>query len=122
MQFGRPTGTANNSSRMVQLWSNDDPSSNFAGQAIAIDLDGFAYFAIDVAFSSSYPNSQGLRFYVTDEETKNLTIQAQNQNRTGGRDVTYSATNKTLTFAGAYYNGASSNAYAIPLAIYGVRL
>lgn len=121
MRFGTGSTKSKNSG-YVLLWENDSPGSSFSAQDVSVDLSGFSFFGIVVRFSTTYDTRQPMQIYPVDEATKSLNIQATTNNRVGGRDITYSITNKKLTIAGASYNGSANNTYAIPVAIYGINL
>lgn len=123
MQFGKPIGAVSEKGKKASLlWENDSPDSSFSAQTLDVDLSGFTFFGIIARFSTTYDTRQPLQIFTVDEATKSLNIQATTNNRVGGRDVTYSIANKQLTIAGASYNGSANNAYAIPVAIYGINL
>lgn len=105
-----------------KLWINQNPTSNFAAQSVSVDLTGFDYCEIQLRFSTSNNYATEIKRFPVDEQPNQLTIVTLGQNRTGGRHVTYSIANKQLTFDAASYNGATNNAYAIPLCIWGVKL
>ncbi len=105
-----------------KLWINQNPTSTFAAQSVSVDLTGFDYYEIQLRFSTTNNYATEIKRFPVDEQPNQLTIVTLGQNRTGGRHVTYDATNKRLTFDAASYNGATNNAYAIPLCIWGVKL
>lgn len=104
-----------------RLWINQNPTSNFAAQSVSVDLTGYDYYEIQLRFSTSNNYATEIKRFPVDEQPNQLTIVTLGQNRTGGRHVTYSIANKQLTFDAASYNGATNNAYAIPLYVWGVK-
>lgn len=105
---------------LTSLWGNPSPGSNFAAQSIGVDLSDYDYFAVALRFSTGTNDNPPLQVFAVDEVRKELPIQGTQSNKNGGRHVTYSIANKTLTFDAAYYDGQSNNSYAIPIAVYGV--
>lgn len=105
---------------LTSLWGNPSPSSNFIAQSIGVDLSDYDYFAVALRFSTGTNDNPPLQAFAVDEVRKELPIQGTQSNKNGGRHVTYSIANKTLTFDAAYYDGQSNNSYAIPIAVYGV--
>lgn len=103
------------------LWENASPTSSFAAQTISCDLSGYDFFGVVLRFAAGTADNAMMQIFTVDETRKTLVIIANNANRTGGRHVTWSASAKTLTFDGAYYNGAANNANAIPVYIYGIK-
>ncbi len=106
----------------AKIWTNPSPSSNFAAQSIDVDLTGYGFYAVQLRFSTSYDYATEMMIFPVSDQTNSLTVTTIAQNRTGGRHCTYNPTTKKLTFDGASYNGASNNAYAIPLYVWGIRL
>lgn len=108
--------------QLTKLWANNSPTSNFTAQTISVDLTGCDLYAVQLRFSTGYDYGMEMMFFPVDERQNNLTVVTIAQNRTGGRHCQYSIANKEMTFDGASYNGSSNNSYAIPLAIWGVKL
>lgn len=106
----------------AKLWSNASPTSNFAAQSIDVDLTGYSFYGVQLRFSTSYDYATEIKIFPVSDQTNNITIATIAQNRTGGRHCTYNPSTKKLTFDGATYNGSSSNAYAIPLYVWGIKL
>lgn len=103
------------------LWENASPTSSFGAQSISVDLSGYSWFAIEIQFQTSQTDNPALQEFRVDEVRKLINLASSTNNRTGGRHVTWSASAKTLTFDGAYYNGSANNSYCIPLRIYGIK-
>lgn len=122
MQYG--SGNAQKSGARVDLlWSNSDPTSNFAAQTIDCDLSGYRFVSVLCNFGSASGNQYNvaMQTFPVDETNKYLMISADN-NRGGERRFTYSIANKTITFASATYNSSTNNAYIIPIGIYGIKV
>lgn len=105
---------------LTPLWGNPSPGSSFAAQSIEVDLSEYEYFGVVLRFSTGTNDNPPLFVFAVDEIRKELPIAATATNRNGGRHVTYSIVSKTLTFDSAYYDGSRNNAYAIPIAVYGI--
>lgn len=122
MKYGKGVDEAKANRFFVPLWTNPSPTSSFAAQTISIDLNAYAWFAIETRWSTSSDLVIPLCIYKVDESRHIISLTNDASNRTGGRQFAYSITNKAITFEGGYYNGSSSNANVIPIAIYGVKL
>lgn len=127
MQYGKSPGTGNRgTARNTLLWENASPTSNFAAQTVTLSdaVTNYDFLVIVVAFSTSTQDHSANLIPVSDiygGAEYALRINAASSNRTGGRGVTVS-TATTATFGAGAYNGSTANGYAIPVAIYGVKL
>lgn len=127
MQFGALGSGTRGGARISALWSNGDPSSNFAGQTVdlADDMRHYDFLWVTYMFSASAQNISSVLFLVPDLLTNGYTaalrINAAAQNRTGARTFT-TPTATTVTFGAASFNTATDNSYVIPAAIYGIKL
>lgn len=119
---GGGVGGRSGSSFRTPLWTNPNPTSSFAAQTISIDLNAYDWFAIEARWSTSSDLVIPLCIYNVDESRHIISLSNDASNRTGGRQFTYSASNRAISFEGGYYNGSSSNASVIPIAIYGIKL
>lgn len=120
MQYGAQGKSS--SPRISLIWENTSPTTAFAAQSIPADLSGCRFFGVVIRFSTSTADNPPMQIFEVDSEQKELVISGTNNNRTGGRHVTYDPAAKTLTFDGAYYNGSSGNGNCIPLRVYGISL
>ena len=103
------------------IWENASPASSFSAQTISVDLNNYDYFAIQLVFSNTGPTTIAAQIFPVENATVSATIIGSSNNRTGGRDLTYNSTNKSIVFVAANYNGSSNNAYAIPYKIFGIK-
>lgn len=124
MQYGG--GSASKSAvTMTPLWTNSDITANFAAQNITLSesVNGYKMLYFDYVFSTSTANHLACGYLVSllkSGDNFSLPVTAFSNNRTGGRNLTL-ASDTEIAFSGASYNGSSSNAYAIPYHIYGVK-
>lgn len=116
------SGTVNTGTKLVLLWTNSSPTSSFAAQDVSVDLSPYDWYVIETKWSSSSGLVLPLTMFEVDETRHMVWMGNNSTNRTGGRAFTYSIANQAITFEGGYYNASASNAYAIPLNIYGVKL
>ena len=107
---------------LVELWTNSSPTSSFAAQDVSVDLSPYEWFVIETRWSTTSNIVLPLTMFEVDETRHMVWMGNNSTNRTGGRAFTYSIANQAITFEGGYYNASAGNAYAIPLAIYGVKL
>lgn len=104
------------------LWQNASPASAFAAQTIPVDLTDYDFYVICHKYSTSAQDNLPMCIYRVDETKKVFSIISTIGNAVGGRHVTYSIANKTLTFDSAGYNGtANKNEYCLPFRIYGFK-
>ena len=118
------SGTIPLSSRvkMDLLWTNSSPSSNFAPQNIPVDLSAYDYYAVHCRFGASYNRLLPIAIYPVDDATNQVSMVALSNNQVGARTFHYVASTPALVFEEGKYNGATNNAYAIPVSIYGIKL
>ena len=103
---------------MVLVWTNSDPTTNFAAQEIALDLSEYDAIVINVKCSTSL-----------DEYFSALLIKTQPTTMMGGNVGTTAYYYKRqagfgsakVQFGDAFRNTTKNNAYAIPYQIYGVK-
>lgn len=109
--------------RLDLLWTNDDPSSNFAAQSVTIDLSGYTHYMVVPIFSKSNQNTgPAVISPAVDGENLGLVVGSGTTNNVGSRTCYYDSSVPCITFAGANYGGAANNAYCIPMYIYGLRI
>ncbi|MBR6114274.1 MAG: hypothetical protein IKQ10_03735 [Oscillospiraceae bacterium] len=128
MQYGKGTGAnSRGTGRKTVLWSNSAPTSSFAAKTVNLSdsVTNYDFLLVVLAFSTGTQDHSTDLIPVDDilgGAEYSLRINAASQNRTGGRSITV-PTATTATFGTGAYNGSSSqNGYAIPVAIYGVKL
>lgn len=113
--------------QISQLWSNPNPASSFGAQTVTLadPLSNYDLIRVAVILSTSTQTLDEHEFLIenllTDGYTAAIRICGATTNRTGARTFTVPSAS-TVTFASAAYNGETNNAYAIPVAIYGVKL
>lgn len=129
MRYG-DRGDAKPGGRIVTLWENASPGSSFSAKTVDLagDLSVFDLVTVIYYFSTSNQHldvvTYPARFLANNPTVPGqLQISAQTSNRTGGRNFTV-PTPTSVAFSAAYYNGSNSaaNTYAVPVAIYGVKL
>ena len=116
------TGKVNTGTKLVPLWTNPSPTSSFAAQDVSVDLSPYDWFVVETRWSTTSDLVLPLEMFEVDENRHMVWMGNNSSNRTGGRVFTYSVANQEISFEGGYYNGSASNAYVIPLAVYGVKL
>lgn len=105
---------------MKLLWTNPNPTANFAAQTVALNLSGYDFFAIVPIFSVASPTFIPAQVFPCDDsQTHVMTVTARTNNNNGGRQITFSVSG--LAFGSATYSGSTNNSYAIPYKIYGIR-
>ena len=110
---------------LESLWTNDSPSNSFSGQTVTLSksVSEFTLILFVYVFSTGTQN-YNTRLYPTatleEGVTCDLQINAGSSNRTGARNVTLASEN-TVTFGAASYNGSTANGYVIPTQIFGIR-
>ena len=127
MQYGSGTNQKGEGGGVVleSLWTNSSPSSSFSGQTVTLSKAVSEYtLLLFVYIFSTGKQDYNTRTYpvATLEEGVDCTLQinAGSSNRTGARNFSL-ASETTVTFGGASYNGASNNGYVIPTQIFGIR-
>lgn len=122
MRYGSSGYTSQVGLRLDLLWTNDDPSSNFAAQSVTIDLSGYTHYMVVPIFSKGNQNtSPAVISAVVDGEVLGLVVGSGTVNNVGSRTCYYDSSVPCITFAGANYGGGANNAYCIPMYIYGIR-
>lgn len=96
---------------MQLLWENPNPTSAFPAQGITLANDNYDLLLITTASGISTIAEKG----------RTLQLVYTNSNLTGERRVTY-VSDTSLNVGNATYNGATSNTYLIPVAVYGIKL
>lgn len=105
---------------MKLLWTNPNPTANFAAQTVSLDLSGYDAYGVVSMFSASYQYTMPLCVFPCDINHKAYVMcNARTANNTGGRLINFSTTG--LAFEAASYSGSTNNSYCIPYKIYGIR-
>lgn len=117
--YKKSSGGGGGGSSWTSLWTNADPSSNFAAQTVSVDLSGYSVIAIKYCaqtgqgrYACSMVIKDGDSYYVT------IGINSTSNNYYYKRGA--SADSSGVTFTTGYRNTSESTSYAIPVAIYGV--
>lgn len=104
---------------MTLLWTNPDPTSNFAAQTVSLDLAEYNAVLItytaqanSTRFGSAIGLIDGNNYFVT------IGIDSTANNYIYKRGA--AADNSGVTFTTGYRDTTSSTGYAIPLYIYGI--
>lgn len=124
MQFGKPgavvqNGTSSGGNDWVLLWTNPNPTSNFAAQTIPIDLSKYSFLLIcynqtptGARWGSVFQPKDGAQYFVT------IGIDSTSNNYYYKRAA--AATDTGITFTNGFQNTTSGAGYAIPKYIYGI--
>lgn len=114
--------TANSNLGAKLLWTNDNPSSNFPGQTITLDLTNYDGVIIEFNVAKSV-NSLLTRAYITkNDNSQYLSVGGlYNPSNAKSRGRTISVNNNGITL-GNGYTDATDNGACIPIKIYGVHL
>lgn len=130
MQYGSGNYTAQNMPQsggggssggieMTLLWTNPNPTSTFAAQTVALDLSDYDAVGINLKWHKGVENFIPMMILPKGAERWQLFQAATDVNRTGGRFATFVSSG--IAFTNATYNGSSTNDYAIPYKIYGIK-
>jgi len=121
MRYGSSGFAQSNGLRLDLLWTNDDPSSNFAAQTVALDLSGYTHFMVIPIFSKSTQNlCPPVMSPAEDGITIGMVCGSGSGDHVGSRTCYYDST-QGIVFAGGNYSGSANNQYCIPMYIYGIR-
>lgn len=103
----------------VELWTNPNPTSNFAAQTVSLDLSAWSVLCVTYItatgqsrFASAIVFKDGNNYYVT------VGIPSTSNNYYYKRGA--AATDSGVTFTNGYQNTTAGADYAIPQKIYGV--
>lgn len=104
------------------LWTNDNPSSNFLGQTITLDLTNYDGVIIEFNVAKSV-NSLLTRAYIRkNDNSQYLSVGGlYNPSNAKSRGRTISVNNNGITL-GNGYTDATDNGACIPIKIYGLHL
>lgn len=114
-----PGGGGGGGGAWTELWTNPNPTSNFAAQTVSLDLSGWSFIAIVTSFSAShdYQTTHLVRVGDTSPlDTGNLFTTMYTAKRSA------SVSSNGVTFSTGYRNTTETTGtnYCIPLAVYGV--
>ena len=103
----------------TELWTNPNPTSDFAAQTVALDLSGWSFIAIVTSFSASHDYQTTHLVRVGDTcplDTGNLFTTMYTAKRSAA------VSTSGITFSTGYRNttGTSGANYCIPVAVYGI--
>ena len=99
------------------LWTNPDPTSNFAAQTVALDLSGYDAVMIETLRRKS--TSYGSNNFGMVGSVIVCTAIGEGSTSWSERQATISSTG--IQFNGGYLGTTSNNEYAIPQKIYGIK-
>lgn len=99
------------------LWENASPTSEFAGQAISIDLSAYKIIYITMFGHVNTQNESYTMFFI--DKNKGYVFVGWYGAQYSERSVTI--TNSGVYFGGGKTGGAVNNNYLIPYRIYGVK-
>lgn len=125
MEYGSSSGGRRNSLAVDSLWLNPNPGNSFGGQTVTLEhgASGYKLIMVEYIFSTGTQDHNTRTFPVKVLQTGaacTLQINAGSSNRTGAREFTLASDN-TVTFGAASYNGSTANGYAVPYQIFGIR-
>lgn len=103
------------------LWTNPNPTSNFAAQDVALDLSDYTFVLVYCSVSTT---SNGLSGEIgipgIDDFTFRVSCNPQNNNYNNSRE--FSVTRTAVSFGVCKYNNTTDNSRCIPQFIYGIKL
>lgn len=107
------------------LWTNPSPSSSFSAQSVPLSAgaSGYKFLLFTYFFATTQMELQSALFPVgelTGGYDGRLVTNGGTVNRTGARPFTL-ASDTSVTFASASWNGGTSNTYCVPYKIYGIK-
>lgn len=104
------------------LWENPSPSSSFAAQTVPLDLTPYKYIIIVATATSSDVNGGFAFGRVGDGIQYNIALRNYNTSVTYAYVRRFEVTTTGITFETGIRDTTEGTGYAIPKAIYGVRL
>ena len=99
-----------NAEYMKLLWENPNTTQAFAAQTITLNSADYDFLLVTTQSGIATVAEKG----------KTLQLCYTNSNISGERRITY-VSDTSLSVGNATYNGATSNIYLIPVAIYGIK-
>ena len=121
----------------TSLWTNQSPSSDFAGQEVTLSdsIENYKYIKINYAYATSYNTGKcNTSIVVSVDDFKNMTystndrhnigaLSVQNQSNTAYNRILFYVSNTAVRFGTCYQQGTNtaSNANSIPLEILGLN-
>ena len=122
MSYGSGGGVTERSMKTDFLWENPSPSSSFAAQTVSLDLTPYKYVII-VATATASDINGGFAFgRVGDGIQYNIVLRNYNTSVTDAYVRRFEVTTAGVTFETGIRDTTAGAGYAIPKAIYGVRL
>lgn len=114
-----PVGYAQGGMKMDLLWTNPSPTSDFATQAVSLDLTDYQFLIIDCVWSTQHTSYSTFFLCKQGETASVLLSNPTNTGVLGTRYVTVSTTGVVISDA---KNGTTtSNNVVIPKKIYGIK-
>ena len=115
----------NNPVQLDLLWTNSKPTTAFAAQKVTLDLSKYTYVAVDTTYGYNglFANDCTLQKTLIQVGSSNMVCGTQEAKyATTCREATVTTTGIQFSI-GKFYNGSNvtSNNYAIPYHIYGVK-
>ena len=101
------------------LWTNSDPTSNFAAQTVSVDLSSYTWVAI-VATTTTNGTDEAAHLVRVGSSVLLSVANLASTQYFYKREATTSSSGITFTTGYRNTNGTSGTQYCIPLAIYGV--
>lgn len=121
MRFGGNSASADSSggSGWPELWTNPNPTSDFAAQTVALDLNAWNVIAVVMKFNAT-STSETIHMIRVGYQCITNAVNIGSNAYVAKRTATVSTSG--VTFAQGYRNttGTAGAEYAVPVAIYGV--
>lgn len=122
MSYGSGGGVTEQSMKTDFLWENPSPSSSFAAQTVSLDLTPYKYVIIVATATTSDVNGGFAFGRVGDGIQYNIVLRNYNTSSTFAYVRRFEVTTTGVTFETGIRDTTEGTGYAIPKAIYGVRL
>ena len=122
MSYGSGGGVTERSMKTDFLWENPSPSSSFAAQTVSLDLTPYKYVIIVATATTSDVNGGFAFGRVGDGIQYNIVLRNYNTSVAYDYVRRFEVTTAGVTFETGIRDTTAGTGYAIPKAIYGVRL